>query len=168
MRPTLAAAIALCAGLVPATAQTSFPNFFQFAPNGASGAFGPATSKQSRARDGSVSRACLTAQTRAVLAQMEGQFGPVKVVSTCRPGAVIAGSGRPSEHRYGKAVDFVPPSGQRTAMISWLRGHAGGSVITYRSGHIHFDTGSWRSYSCGDCGGRKARRAYARAHTHMR
>lgn len=164
MHKTLAAAIALplLAGLVPATAQTaSFKNIFQMTPNAASGPFTSATPKQSRARGGSVSRACLTAQTRAVLAQLEGHFGPVKVISTCRPGAVIAGSGRPSQHRYGKAVDLVPPAGQRAAMIGWLRQHASGMVITYRSGHVHFDNGPWRSYACGDCGARRARHASA-------
>jgi hypothetical protein len=111
----------------------------------------------------STSRGCLTAPTQALLAQLEGRFGPVKVISTCRPGAVIAGSGRPSQHRYGKAVDFVPPPGQRAAMIAWLRQNAAGMVITYRSGHVHFDTGSWRGYACSGCGSRKvaARRAYA-------
>jgi uncharacterized protein YcbK (DUF882 family) len=89
-----------------------------------------------------------------VLAQREGRFGPVNVISTCRPGAVIAGTGRPSMHRYGRAVDFRPTSpGQRAAMLAWLRGNAGGSVITYRSGHIHFDTGG--AYA-------SARRSYAR------
>lgn len=172
MRPTLAAAIALCAGLVPATAQTSFPtsfpNFFQFTPNAAKGASSPAARKPSRTRGASLSRACLTAQTRAVLAQLEGNFGPVKVISTCRPGAVIAGSGRPSQHRYGKAVDFVPPPGRRTAMISWLRQHANGMVITYRSGHVHFDTGPWRSYACGDCGTRRAARHASARHVSAR
>jgi uncharacterized protein YcbK (DUF882 family) len=169
MQKTLAAAIAFLTGLVPATAQTtSFKNIFQMTPNAATGSVTPAPQKKSRARGGSVSRACLTAQTRAVLAQLEGHFGAVKVISTCRPGAVIAGSGRPSQHRYGKAVDFVPPPGQRAAMISWLRQHANGMVITYRSGHVHFDTGPWRSYACGDCGKRRAqhisaRRAYARS-----
>lgn len=150
MHKMLAAAIALLAGLVPATAQTN-------SLNGTIQTAQAATPKQPRGN--SVSRACLTAQTRAVLAQFEGQFGPVKVISTCRPGAVIAGSGRPSQHRYGKAVDFVPPPGQRAAIISWLRQNANGAVITYRSGHVHFDTGPWRVYSCGDCGSRGVRRA---------
>lgn len=119
--------------------------------------------KPSQARGPSVSRACLAAQTRAVLAQFEGQFGAVKIVSTCRPGAVIAGSGRPSQHRYGKAVDFVPPADKRAAMIAWLRQHVPGAVITYRAGHVHFDTGPYKVYSCGDCGPRHARRAPARA-----
>ncbi len=88
----------------------------------------------------------------------KSRFGAVSVISTCRPGAVIAGSGRPSQHRYGKAVDFVPRSGQRGAMLAWLRANAGGAVITYASGHIHFDTGGYRNYNVSA----KARRAYGR------
>ena len=116
----------------------------------------PATAQ---AHGSSSSRSCLTGQTRQVLAGLEARFGAVKVISTCRPGAVIAGSGMPSQHRYGKAVDFVPRSGQRAAMLSWLRSHANGAVITYASGHIHFDTGGYRNFSLS----RKARSAYARA-----
>ena len=91
----------------------------------------------------SASRACLTAQTRGILNRMEARFGKVKVISTCRPGAVIAGSGRPSQHRYGKAVDFIP-NGNRAAVLAWLRGNVPGAVITYASGHIHYDTGGYR------------------------
>jgi hypothetical protein len=104
------------------------------------------------------SRACLTGPTRQVLAGLEARFGAVKVISTCRPGAVIAGSGRPSQHRYGKAVDFMP-NGNRAAMLAWLRSNANGAVITYGSGHIHFDTGGYRNFAVSA----KARRAFARA-----
>jgi hypothetical protein len=107
----------------------------------------------------SASRGCLTGQTRQVLSGLEARFGQVKVISTCRPGAVIAGSGRPSQHRYGKAVDFVPRSGQRGAMLAWLRANAGGAVITYASGNINFDTGGYRNSAVSG----KARRAYGRA-----
>jgi len=107
----------------------------------------------------SASRSCLTGDTRALLSRFEARFGSVKVISTCRPGAVIAGSGRPSQHRYGKAVDFMPNPGQRGAMLAWLRSNANGAVITYGSGHIHFDTGGYRNYAVSA----KARRSYARA-----
>jgi uncharacterized protein YcbK (DUF882 family) len=124
-------------------------------------AFGPfRTAHRTRGSGGSsTSRSCLTAQTRQVLAGLESRFGGVKVISTCRAGAVIAGSGRPSQHRYGKAVDFMPSSGQRGAMLAWLRANAGGAVITYGSGHIHFDTGGYRNFAVSA----KARRTYARA-----
>jgi hypothetical protein len=106
----------------------------------------------------SASRSCLTGDTRALLSRFEARFGSVKVISTCRPGAVIAGSGRPSQHRYGKAVDFMPNPGQRGAMLAWLRSNANGAVITYGSGHIHFDTGGSRNFAVSA----KARRSYAR------
>jgi hypothetical protein len=107
----------------------------------------------------SASRSCLTGETRALLSRFEARFGTVKVISTCRPGAVIAGSGRPSQHRYGKAVDFMPKPGQRAAMLAWLRSNANGAVITYGTGHIHFDTGGYRNFAVSA----KARCAYARA-----
>jgi hypothetical protein len=110
-------------------------------------------------RGASASRTCLTGDTRALLSRFEARFGSVKVISTCRPGAVIAGSGRPSQHRYGRAVDFMPNPGQRGAMLAWLRSNANGAVITYGSGHIHFDTGGSRNFAVSA----KARRAYARA-----
>lgn len=161
MRTSLAIAFTVSMGLVPAKGQSFSDNYSPAAAPAQTASFapfGPFVVHEPRAgRGGSVSRACLTAQTRAVLAQLEGHFGPVRVISTCRPGAVIAGSGRPSMHRYGRAVDFVPPPGRRAAMLSWLRGHAGGSVITYRSGHIHFDTGGASRLAYG--GGR---RSYAR------
>jgi hypothetical protein len=107
---------------------------------------------------GGASRACLTGPTRQVLAGLEARFGAVKVISTCRPGAVIAGSGRPSQHRYGKAVDFMP-NGNRAAMMAWLRANTNGAVITYASGHIHFDTGGYRNFAVSA----KARKSFARA-----
>ena len=115
----------------------------------------PATAQ---AHGASSSRSCLTGATRQVLAGLEARFGAMKVISTCRPGAVIAGSGMPSQHRYGKAVDFMPAAGQRAAILSWLRSHANGAVITYPTGHIHFDTGGYRNFSLSG----KARAAYAR------
>jgi len=97
-----------------------------------------------------------------VLAQFEGRFGPVKVISTCRAGAVIAGTRRPSMHRYGRAVDFMPNPGQRAAMLAWLRAHAGGSVITYRSGHVHFDTGRSGQVASVEASGLRVRGSDAR------
>jgi uncharacterized protein YcbK (DUF882 family) len=112
-----------------------------------------------QAHGSSASRSCLTAQTRQVLSGLEARFGAMRVISTCRPGAVIAGSGQPSQHRYGKAVDFMPSPGKRGAVMAWLRSNAGGAVITYASGHIHFDTGGYGNYAISA----KARRAYARS-----
>lgn len=115
------------------------------------------------------SRACLTAETRAVLNRLEARFGAVKVISTCRPGATIAGTRKPSYHRYGMAVDFNVPKGvSKQAMVRWLYDNNKGVVMTYKyMGHIHFDTGSYHTIACGGCGKskhRKPRRAYAAAH----
>jgi uncharacterized protein YcbK (DUF882 family) len=66
----------------------------------------------------------------------------VKVISTCRPGAVIAGSGKPSKHRYGLAVDFDAGS-RKQAIVNWLiANHRSGGTMTYaRMSHIHVDIG---------------------------
>jgi len=98
-----------------------------------------------RGYDGSrfTSRSCLTSEARALLARIESNFGPVQIVSTCRPGAVIAGSGKPSKHRYGQAIDFHA-GGRKGAIVNWLiRNHHSGGTMTYAGmNHIHVDIGS--------------------------
>jgi hypothetical protein len=95
-----------------------------------------------RSAGAGTSRGCLQAPARALLDRMEQQFGPVSVISTCRPGAVIAGSGKPSKHRYGLAVDFEA-GGRKGAIVNWLRAnHHSGGTMTYASmSHIHVDIG---------------------------
>ena len=63
---------------------------------------GPATLRDSP----DAPRTCLTPPARALLERIEEKFGRVKLVSTCRPGATIAGTGRPSRHASGNAIDF--------------------------------------------------------------
>lgn len=101
------------------------------------------------------SRACLQASARALLNRIESQFGSVQIVSTCRPGAVIAGSGKPSKHRYGLAIDFNAPSGKKGAIVQWLiKNHHSGGTMTYAGmNHIHVDVGP-RFVSLG-AGGRR-------------
>jgi len=91
----------------------------------------------------------------ALLARIEAQFGPVNVVSTCRPGARIAGSGKPSKHGFGLAVDFDAGS-RKGAIVNWLRAnhHAGGTMTYARMSHIHVDIGP-RFVSLGSGGGRR-------------
>jgi hypothetical protein len=86
---------------------------------------------------------CLAPKTRALLDTIEVQFGRVLVISTCRPGAVIASSGNPSRHRNGNAIDFVAPNGKKSAVVDWLvKNHKAGGVMTYSdSEHIHVDIG---------------------------
>lgn len=91
---------------------------------------------------GGASRGCLQASARALLDRIEAQFGPVQVISTCRPGARIAGSGKPSKHGFGLAVDFNA-GGRKAAIVNWLRAnHMAGGTMTYRNmNHIHVDIG---------------------------
>lgn len=90
----------------------------------------------------SASRSCLQASAAALLARVEAQFGPVNVISTCRPGARIAGSGKPSKHGFGLAVDFEAGS-RKGAIVNWLRAnhHAGGTMTYAGMSHIHIDIG---------------------------
>ncbi len=103
----------------------------------------------------SASRSCLQASAAALLARVEAQFGPVNVISTCRPGARIAGSGKPSKHGFGLAVDFDAGS-RKGAIVNWLRAnhHAGGTMTYAGMSHIHIDIGP-HFVSLGSGGGRR-------------
>ncbi len=111
---------------------------------------------------GGTSRDCLKPEARALLGQIESQFGPVEIVSTCRPGAVIAGSGKPSKHRYGLAIDFSAGA-RKGAIVQWLLAnhHAGGTMTYSRMSHIHVDIGQ-RFVSLNSGGGRGRRTASLR------
>jgi hypothetical protein len=87
-------------------------------------------------------RKCLTKPVHELLDKVEARFGPVKVISTCRPGARIAGSGRISRHASGNAVDFEAGS-RKGAIINWLvANHKSGGTMTYPDmSHIHIDVG---------------------------
>lgn len=89
------------------------------------------------------SRSCLTSQARALLNRIEARFGGVQIVSTCRPGARIARSGRPSRHASGNAIDFNAPRGRKSEVVRWLAAnHRSGGTMTYRGmSHIHVDVG---------------------------
>jgi len=89
------------------------------------------------------SRSCLTEPTRALLGRIEAGFGQVQIISTCRPGARVAGSGRPSKHGSGQAIDFNAPSGRKAEVVRWLiANHRSGGTMTYAGmSHIHVDVG---------------------------
>jgi uncharacterized protein YcbK (DUF882 family) len=89
------------------------------------------------------SRSCLTRDARALLNRIEEHFGRVEIVSTCRPGARIATSGRPSKHASGQAIDFRVP-GHKKQVVQWLiKNHDDGGTMTYSDmDHIHVDVGS--------------------------
>jgi hypothetical protein len=90
----------------------------------------------------STSRACLTSAARAILSRIEQKFGRMEIVSTCRPGARIAGTNHISRHASGNAIDFN--AGRRKgAVVRWLiANHRGGGTMTYSDmNHIHVDIG---------------------------
>ncbi len=109
---------------------------------------------------GGTARSCLTPSARALLTRIEGQFGPVRIISTCRPGAIIAGSGQPSRHASGNAIDFNPPTGRKQEVVRWLiANHRSGGVMTYATmDHIHVDIG--RRFVALNSGGRRRWRTW--------
>jgi len=90
----------------------------------------------------STSRGCLTAAARALLDRIEANFGKMQIISTCRPGAVIAGTGRRSKHASGEAIDFNAGS-RKAEVVRWLiANHKSGGTMTYRGmSHVHVDVG---------------------------
>ncbi len=103
---------------------------------------------------GGSSRSCLQSSARALLNRIESRFGAVEIISTCRAGATIATSGKPSKHRYGLAIDFSA-GGRKAAVVQWLlANHHSGGTMTYRDmSHIHVDIGG-RFVSLGANSGR--------------
>ena len=103
----------------------------------------------------STSRSCLTGSTRALLNRIEARFGTVQIVSTCRPGARIRGTGKVSKHASGQAVDFHAPRGKKAEIVRWLMAnHSAGGTMTYPGmNHIHVDIG----YRCVSLAGRRGR-----------
>lgn len=126
----------------------------------------PASSTHQRGSQGlrrsaSTDRNCLTSDTRSVLEQAESRFAVTfRLVSTCRPGARIAGSGHMSEHSRGRAVDLMVPRGlSKGDVVSWFYKNAPGVTMVYRGmDHVHFDTGAFHKLACGGCGRPKAKR----------
>lgn len=92
---------------------------------------------------GGSSRTCLKPAAKAVLARIEQKFGRVQVISTCRRGARIRGTGKISKHASGEAIDFSVPGRKKSQVVRWLMAnHHSGGTMTYRNkGHIHVDVG---------------------------
>ena len=85
---------------------------------------------------------CLNTAALRLLDRIETEFGAVQIISTCRPGASIAGTSKPSLHGSGNAIDFH--AGDRKAsIVKWLiEHHRGGGTMTYADmDHIHVDIG---------------------------
>jgi hypothetical protein len=87
-------------------------------------------------------RACLKPEARALLERIEAEFGPMEIISTCRPGARIAGTGRMSKHATGEAIDFNAGS-RKGDVVRWLiANHRDGGTMTYADmSHVHVDVG---------------------------
>lgn len=105
-------------------------------------------------------RSCLTPAARELVDRIETKFGRMRLVSTCRTGATISGSGRPSKHASGNAVDFDAGS-RKQEVVAWLiENHRTGGTMTYSNmDHVHVDIGP-RFVSLGAPGGGGGR--YAR------
>ena len=100
------------------------------------------TSRSNSGGSGS-SSSCLTSEARNLLGRIRSQFGNVQIISTCRPGARIASSGKPSKHASGRAIDFRVP-GKKKQVVAWLMAnhHSGGTMTYSDMDHIHVDVGS--------------------------
>ncbi|MFT5510601.1 MAG: hypothetical protein ACI89J_003698 [Hyphomicrobiaceae bacterium] len=92
---------------------------------------------------------CLSGSLKSMLRQIETRFGNVRVISTFRKNARIAGSVRRSYHASCRAVDFHPPKGKYSAVVGYLKRNFNGGIGTYHCNmhHIHIDNGPrtrWR------------------------
>lgn len=120
----------------------------------------PAHARIKPAHKPSTTQSCVPAALKRTLNEIEDRFGPVQVVSTHRPGAKIAGSGKRSKHADCQAVDFNPPRGKYAAVAAYLKANHAGGVGTYGCGmgHIHIDVGGKaRWHKCGH-GSKSAKR----------
>lgn len=139
MRKVMFAALVACAALAPYSAEAKR---YYGSDSNDSGRHSHRHSRSFGGGDASVSRSCLTGEARAVLRRIEAQFGQVEIISTCRPGARIATSGRPSKHASGQAIDFRVP-GKKRQVVQWLQNNHSGGTMTYSDmDHIHVDVGA--------------------------
>lgn len=83
------------------------------------------------------------------LIEVEKMFGKIEIISSCRPGATVKKTNRPSMHRYCRAIDFNPRKGSYNAVASYLKRTWKGGVGTYSGyfNHIHIDNnrGRWHN-----------------------
>lgn len=110
---------------------------------------------------------CLPGVLKSRLSQIRKKFGKVQIISTHRPGARIAGTGKRSYHASCRAVDFHAPKGKYSAVVNWLKSQHKGGVGTYSCGmhHIHIDNGPYvRFHKCVNKYGQKIgkKRHYAK------
>ena len=91
----------------------------------------------------STDRGCLPVSLKNALASIESRFGTVRVISTYRPGARIAGTHHMSLHATCRAVDFHPPAGKYGEVLAYVRANWKGGIGTYsgQMHHLHLDIG---------------------------
>ena len=83
-----------------------------------------------------VATSVLPSPLQNALHQVAASCSGFRVISAHRPGARIAGTGRPSLHASGRAADFVVKN--YSCAYAILRGFPGGvSMDAHRVGHIH-------------------------------
>lgn len=134
---TLAAIATMLAVFVPATAEAK-----KYDGDGAKQKRQSISRRNQESNGSPTSRSCLSSDARALLNTIENKFGRVEIVSTCRKGARIATTGRPSKHASGQAIDFRAP-GKKKQVVQWLiNNHSDGGTMTYSDmDHIHVDVG---------------------------
>ncbi len=110
---------------------------------GALALLAPVTAEAKSYSNSSGSGSCLSSEARSLLGRIQAKFGRVEIISTCRRGARIASTGRPSKHASGQAIDFRIP-GRKREVVKWLiANHGSGGTMTYSDmDHIHVDVGS--------------------------
>jgi hypothetical protein len=102
----------------------------------------PTQPSQQRDAEAEHLRACLKPAARALLERIEAEFGEMRIISTCRRGALIAGTGRISRHAIGQAIDFDAGNRKRDVVRWLIANHTTGGTMTYADmSHIHVDIG---------------------------
>jgi hypothetical protein len=92
-----------------------------------------------------ISLRCLPASIRAALARVDQACG-IKIISTHRPGAMIAGTKHPSMHATCRAADFT--SRDYACVYRELADWPGKlSTDAGRIGHVHIDDGRYARFS---------------------
>ncbi len=107
---------------------------------------------------------CLPGTLKRQVNKLESRFGRIRIISTFRRGARIAGSGRRSRHASCAAIDFKAAKGQHSRVVRWLRSNHRGGLGTYSCAmhHIHIDNGPrLRWHHCVNKAGRPLRRRHA-------
>jgi len=110
------------------------------------------------------SRSCLTGAARGLLSRIEQKFGAMQIISTCRPGARIRGTGRVSRHASGNAIDFN--AGGRTRVASrgnWSSNRMSLGRSQSRSSRRHAATERSEERAEGRSEGRSARYRHRQA-----